>query len=345
MIGYYVHHQGLGHLRRALAIAHHLATPVTILSSLPAPAGCRLPWLRLPRDDQGVCAPDVEAGGTLHWAPRFDDGLAARAATLTAWLARERPALVVVDVSVEVALLARLTGTPVVMVAMPGARHDRAHAMAYDLADALIAAWPVDIPVSPWPAAWRNKTRFVGGLSRFDTHPPARPRIVRGSAKRVFLLWGAGGVLPAPCLTDEIQSATPGWRWDVRTASGSLGPEEVWTGLHQADVVVSHGGQSAVAEVAAARKPAVLVADDRPFDEQRHTVTAIDRAGLAVGLSSWPEARQWPSLLRKAAIIGGSGWRHWSSGDGARQAARAVDDLVRNLRADYVDSPERIGGA
>ena len=304
MIGYYVHHQGLGHLRRALAIAHHLATPVTILSSLPAPAGCRLPWLRLPRDDQGVCAPDVEAGGTLHWAPRFDDGLAARAATLTAWLARERPALVVVDVSVEIALLARLTGTPVVMVAMPGARHDRAHAMAYDLAEALIAAWPMDIPVSPWPISWRNKTRFVGGLSRFDPRPPARPRIARGSAKRVFLLWGAGGVLPAP-LSDRRDPVRDAWMAMGRPHGvGSLGPEEIWTGLHQADVVVSHGGQSAVAEVAAARKPAVIVADARPFDEQRHTVTAIDRAGLAVGLSTWPDARQWPILLRKAARSG-----------------------------------------
>ena len=126
---------------------------------------------------------------------------------------------------------------------------------------------------------------------------------------------------------------------------GSLGAEEVWTGLHQADVVVSHGGQSAVAEVAAARKPAVIVADDRPFDEQRHTVTAIDRAGLAVGLSTWPDARQWPILLRKAAIIGGSGWRHWSSGDGAHQAASVVDDLVRNLREGYLDRSERIVGA
>ena len=36
-IGYYVHHRGGGHARRALAIARECTTPVTGLSTLPKP--------------------------------------------------------------------------------------------------------------------------------------------------------------------------------------------------------------------------------------------------------------------------------------------------------------------
>ncbi|MGI4896412.1 MAG: hypothetical protein ACRYF3_14995, partial [Janthinobacterium lividum] len=79
MIGYYVHHQGSGHRQRALAISRHLATPVTGLSSLPAPVGWPGDWVVLDRDD----APPLDevsatAGGRLHWVPVGHRGLRSR---------------------------------------------------------------------------------------------------------------------------------------------------------------------------------------------------------------------------------------------------------------------------
>ena len=47
----------------------------------------------------------------------------------------------VVDVSIEIALLARLHGVPVVLVAQRGIRHDAAHALAYAQASAIAAPW------------------------------------------------------------------------------------------------------------------------------------------------------------------------------------------------------------
>ncbi len=58
--------------------------------------------------------------------------------------------------------------------------------------------------------------------------------------------------------------------------------------------MVAHAGQNAVAELAAARAPAVVVADERPFDEQRHTVRALRRGRVAVALDRWPETRRGP---------------------------------------------------
>src|SRR3712207_8569721 len=52
-----------------------------------------------------------------------------------------RPDVLVVDVSVEVALLARLLGVPVVLVAQRGRRDDDPHRRAYAAAAAVAAPW------------------------------------------------------------------------------------------------------------------------------------------------------------------------------------------------------------
>ncbi|MEU6941956.1 glycosyl transferase, partial [Streptomyces rubiginosohelvolus] len=144
MIGYYVHHQGNGHLHRARSIAAHCPLPVTGLSSLPPPDDWPGPWVRLPRDDDGdrTAFGDVTAGGRLHWAPVLHAGLRGRMARIAEWIAATTPALLVSDVSVEVALLARLLGTPTAVVAMRGERTDPPHRTAYDLAELLLAPWP-----------------------------------------------------------------------------------------------------------------------------------------------------------------------------------------------------------
>lgn len=340
MIGYYVHHQGLGHLTRLQALAEHLRSPVTGLSSLPRPASWDQEWVQLERDDTmstaDAASADPTAHGVLHWAPRHDPGLAARAAAVTDWVTRTRPALVVVDVAVEIAVLTRLCGVPVVVLAMPGVRTDRTHTLAYDLADALLAPWPETAHTDGWPAPWRAKLWAVGGLSRFDGRTPGRPdqagpvradgRVTPTEPRRVLLLWGGGGRGTSAADVAAARAATPGWEW-VERGPGSPSPD-LWSELATADVVVTHGGQNAVAEVAAARRPAVVVAQPRPFDEQVATARAVERLGAAVGVDTWPSADSWPGLLDRAVARGGDGWRRWSTGHGAASAAARLEALV-----------------
>jgi len=331
MIGYYVHHQGSGHLHRMLSVTQHLAEPVTVLSSLPAPAECRLPWVRLADDATAPSAVDPDAHGTLHWVPRHDAGLRARMAQVMGWIDRAEPVLVVVDVSVEVAVQARLAGVPVVVVAMPGDRRDRAHRTAYDLADAVLAPWPEGLGVESWPTAWTEKTTFSGSVSRFD----GRARLARVPAvegpRRGLLLWGKGGGRSVEERYDELRSATPGWTWELAGPRHPMTAPHLWNALCRADVVVSHAGQNSVAELAAARTHAVVVADPRPFDEQVHTARALDANGLAVGLTAWPEPEAWPGLLATAATRGGDDWARWGDGHGARRMAARLDELVHCL--------------
>jgi hypothetical protein len=327
VIGYYVHHQGRGHLSRLQTVAAHLRTPVVGLSSLPAPAGWPGDWLRLARDDDPMPSEhdDVSASGVLHWAPRHHRGLSARMAALAQWFASERPAAVVVDVSAEVALLARLCGIPVVVVALPGTRTDRPHLAAYDLADALLAPWPAQSHARDWSSAWADKAWCVGGISRFDGRPlpPAGPS---AGDRRVLLLWGAGGRDTDASGVEAARRATPGWTWSER--SPDRPSPDLWAELCAADVVVTHAGQNAVADVAAARAPAVVIAQRRPFGEQLATARALSRLGIADGRAGWPPAHEWGEVLDAAHRRGGEGWARWSSGHGARDAAQRLDALV-----------------
>jgi hypothetical protein len=333
VIGYYVHHQGSGHLHRMLAVVERLDVPVTVLSSLPRPEGCKLRWIRLAADDVGRPPVERDARGTFHWVPRYDDGLRQRMAQVTSWVADVRPSLVVVDVSVEVAVQVRITGTPVVVVALPGDRLDRPHRLAYDLAEALLAAWPVAICAPDWPTSWLEKTWFVGAISRFDARKAPTAANPGGASRRALLLWGTGGGSPTQSDIKELRAATPTWDWEIAVpATGTVrSADELWAALCRADVVVSHAGQNAVAEIAAARVPAVLVAQDRPFDEQGYTVRALSKAGIAIGLFAWPHPPRWNSLLDQAVHLGGHGWSSWGDGYGATRAAERIRALEVSL--------------
>lgn len=357
-IGYYLHHQGQGHRRRASAVARRLGVPVTGLGTGGAPEGWPGDWLELAADDEPAvedpALADVEAGGVLHWVPRHHGGLLERHRQIVDWLAEQRPTLVVVDVSVEVTLLVRLCGIPVVVGGMPGERTDPVHALAYDVAEAILAPWPRDAhPGAGWPSAWWEKTAFVGGISALATTPIDRTGLVPApdgdrtglvptpidrtglvpapeeSPRRVLVVWGSGGdPLPADALA-AARSATPDWEWTVR-GGGHPASQDLEADLLAANVVVCHAGQGSVADVAWARRPAVVLAQPRPFDEQDATVHALDRLGLAAVGHGWPAAHRWPGLLDRALELGGAGWSRWGA-DGAREAAETIQTLAERL--------------
>lgn len=328
MIGYYIHHQGRGHLNRALAIVAELDQPVTGLSSQPRPVGWIGDWVELPRDDASVDPRDVDASARLHWVPLHDPGLRDRMARLSRWIADSRPRVIVVDVSVEVALLARLHGVPVISVALPGVRADEAHRLGYDISTALIAAWPQEAEgmITGLTSTARRRLHCVGAISRFGSradarHPSPGPEVSR----RVLLLGGAGGSSLDAAMIAQARAATPEWHWTVLGGRGGRWVEDPWSQICSADVVVTHAGQNALADVAAARRPAIVIPEERPHEEQ------VTTASVLAGSSRWPAlVRQnfpetgWPALLEEAAGLDGDLWERWNDGLGARVAAAVI---------------------
>ena len=147
----------------------------------------------------------------------------------------------------------------------------------------------------------------------------------------MVVLWGAGGSDITSRDFVAAQAATPDWTWDATTLTGAAA--DPWPLLQDADVVVTHGGQNALAEVAAARRPAVVVPQDRPYDEQRANAAALAQGGLAVVRPRWPEPGEWPDLLAEVAAQDPSRWATWSDGRGAQRAAARLDAHVEALCA------------
>ena len=305
MIGWYVHHVGLGHTTRATAVASQLRHDVVGLGPGPRPPGwpgrgcrCRVPTASGARPPRPV---QWRRGTT----PASPTGTPARR-LVTARLA-----------SCEV------RGSQQCRLAATAPAHPR-----HDLAEALLAPWPAGTHEQWWPRDWKDKAWCVGAIGRFDGAPaPARPAI-RRDAPRVLLLWGPEGRTATAEQVGAARTAAAGWEWvERRRGSGADDLAE----LHAADVVVTHAGLGALADVAAARRPAVVVAEPRPFDAQAASAHLLDRQGIAVGLDSWPTPSAWPWLLDRARALGGDGWHRWSSGRGAESAAEHLDSLADRL--------------
>lgn len=329
--GYYIHHHGHGHLHRAGTIARAVArthgSVVTGLSSRPRPAGWFGPWVHLADDADPVTGPEHNASafGRLHHVPTGHPGLRARTATISSWIAATAPRVLVVDVSVEVALLARLHGVPVVSMGMPGFRHDQAHEIGYGVSDLVVGPWPA--AASRWLHGGTPDDRLVavGAISRFapaDGTVDIRP----GS---VVVLNGTGAAASDPTalsadLVAAADAATRDWSLEYLAGAGHW-VDDPWSRLSTAEVVVSHCGQNAVAEIAASRRPAVLVPSARPFDEQWATARALRELDLpAVVLDGWPAPEDWPQVLARAARLDGADWARWNDGGGADRAATLI---------------------
>lgn len=330
MIGWYIHHVGLGHLHRAQAVNRKLGLQVTGLSSLPRPPDWKGAWIDLEADDATHC--DPTARGQLHWAPLHDEGLRNRMGAVSSWIQDCKPELLVSDVSGEVALLARLHGVPVVSVVLPGDRSDPPHVLAYRMSHALVATWPRvarDV-VQGLPEDVEVRIHHVGGLSRLDVSTASS----RGDGPpRVTVLTGAGGTAVTCEQVRAAQRETPDWNWQV-LAPPPLGTwiADPSVALRAADVVVTHAGQNAIAEVAAARRPAVVIPQTRPHDEQDGTARALSSGCWPVTvLNSWPD-RGWRHVLTETKSKDSASWDVWCDGLAAQRFADVIEHTARRVR-------------
>lgn len=333
VIGWYVHHHGYGHVARFLAVQPHVRVPVVAFSSMPRPSTlpAAVEWIELPPDadefesaDGSRCDPrdaDPTVRGHLHWAPHGHPGHRSRlAAIATASVDRNLDAFVV-DVSAEVVAFARLLGLRTIAVTQPGARTDAPHALAYGLADRIVAPWAHGAVPTAGLTAHADRVMWTGGISRYDGRAPDGPRDERS----VLVL---GRVLD-DAVREEAAARLRERGWDV-TAIGHDAASRVddpWPLLSRSTVVVSAAGQNSVADLASARARAVVVAQERPFDEQAHTADALARWGLARRADTTVSADALTALV-EAAADDEPDWSRWQVDGGAERMAAAVEAVL-----------------
>ena len=277
--------------------------------------------MQLPRDDQAERVSGETAHGALHWAPHHDSGFQSRMDAIARWVAQARPDAVVTDVSVEVAAFVRLLGVPVIVMALPGRRFDAPHLLAHRLADHIVAAWPQELGVPAWLRPHAEKTSYVGGISRFDERScspsNASPKV------RVLILGGASAVFGSAI--DDCARACPGTMWTVLGGTDGCWKDDPWPQICAADVIVTHAGQSAVADVAVAGRRAVVIPQPRPFDEQAVTAAVLRRYRLATVTRGWPGVRAWPAVLAQTLASDPRRWSRWRVQGAAARAATAIE--------------------
>ena len=376
-IGYYAHHHGQGHITRARTIAAHLPCPLTIFSSIDSPSDTAesVTMRLLPKDveaaDAGIDAANGEGeraatpvrgdapsptprhaltstlphtvphspSPALHYAPTAIHGIVERMGTMVDWFREAWPCLLVVDVSVEVALLARLCSVPTVYVRQRGNRSDAPHALAYASAAALLAPYPETFSDRPVLNEWSEKTVFTGFISRYAAGG-AKAQTLKcdvTAAKTVIVLIGHGGTAMTATALSEAARACPQWHWTVlgpvgQTDALALPSNIVFLGvvddpaqwIATASVVVGSAGDSVVAEIAAFRQRFICFAEPRPFDEQMATAQSLERHGLAVYCRHWPSAKLWPVILGRAMGLDPSQWDRFDDATGAQKAANAI---------------------
>jgi len=333
-IGYYVHHQGDGHRQRALAIAKAAPGCLTLLGTGLTGRTEDIPHLDLAEDYSEGSHLDGGAGigESLHYAPHGHDGIRQRVAAISDWVFREKPRLLVVDVSVEVAMLARLTSTPMVYVRLSGRRRDRPHLDAFRAAVALIAPFHHELDDTELGDWVRDKTIYLPGLSRARNNPVA-------AGNTILVVGGRGG---SPIDGNDIAAAaiaTPEVRW---RAIGPVTPAEQvppnlsisgWVETADADIanagiVIGHAGDGLVNAVIATGRPFICLPQPRPFDEQMVKANRLEALGVAIILEAWPPATAWPGLLRRARNLNLALLQSLHDPDGAARAAELLKSLA-----------------
>jgi hypothetical protein len=329
-IGYYVHHHGDGHRQRALAIAKAAPGCFTLLGTGLAGRTDDIPHIDLSDDYGGSGQPEsrIGTGESLHYAPYCHDGIRQRVAAISEWIARAKPSLLVVDVSVEVAMLARLTSTPMVYVRLSGSRRDAPHLDAFRAAVAIVSPFHRDLD-DPGVISWvRDKTSYLPGLSRTHTGPKA-------AGDSVLVVCGKGG---GAFVGDDVAAAaaaTPEMTWRAigpvtpprnLPANLSIGGwvEAADKEIANAGVVIGHPGDGLVSAVIATGRPFICLPQPRPFDEQIVKASRLEALGVAVVLRTWPSAAAWPGLLERAKTLDRGAANRLHDPDGAVRAARLL---------------------
>ncbi|CAM3180164.1 glycosyltransferase [Paracoccus nototheniae] len=325
--GYFVHHQGRGHAERCAAIVNALPPdrPVTIFSARDDIFGALPGHVRIIRIpslfERGGAERDmdqIDTPETLHCAPLGWPGIRQAMGTIAAWFAAADPALMICDVSAEIAQLARICSVPHVKILQHGARGDAGHRAAYAGAVGLLAPFAAELAQPDWQDLL-PKIHFAPGLGVTAGVLPDRraARVALGldpDRPVALVLSGAGGTGFSQAPLGVAARAFPGWTW---LTIGTLQQEwhategrnlicKGWvddpeTHIAAADLVVSSTGNTTCAQVMTAGRPWIVVPEWRYFDEQRLKAEALQRAGAALHLPHLPSsAESWRAAVAAA---------------------------------------------
>ncbi len=353
-LGYYAHHHGSGHCRQIDKLAALLPTEarqqLTVFTSLTSDAYTfaaidEAQVVRLPAEDER--ADDVLAGragqywqpASLHYSPVGNSDIQQRSHKILDTIYQRHIDLMVVDVSVEVAMLCRAASVPYLYVRLPGIRDDEPHLNAFAGALALLAPYPRTLESAMTPDWLAQKTLyldfintqqrdaqtyqdFIKHLMQLITDKKALSLMLNDKDKDtptiVTVIKGYGGHQAIDATLPELRQLLP-YAFII-----SLGPidedkrhyvdiavdvSDVTPFIEHSDYLLMACGLNAVAQAYDYATPLVVLPDDRPHQEQEVMAEALIAQGRAF---SWQQFKD----LMIASVT------HKLSGKTVNQSAR-----------------------
>ncbi len=353
-LGYYAHHHGSGHCRQIDKLAALLPAEarqqLTVFTSLTSDtytfaAIDEAQVVRLPAEDER--ADDVLAGragqywqpASLHYSPVGNSDIQQRSHKILDTIHQRHIDLMVVDVSVEVAMLCRAASVPYLYVRLPGLRDDEPHLNAFAGALALLAPYPRTLESAMTPDWLAKKTLyldfintqqrdaqtyqdFIKHLMQLITDKKALSLMLNDKDKDtptiVSVIKGYGGHQAIDATLPELRQLLP-YAFII-----SLGPidedkrhyvdiavdvSDVTPFIEHSDYLLMACGLNAVAQAYDYATPLVVLPDDRPHQEQEVMAEALIAQGRAF---SWQQFKD----LMIASVT------HKLSGKTVNQSAR-----------------------
>ena len=353
-LGYYAHHHGSGHCRQIDKLAALLPTEarqqLTVFTSVTSDAYMfaaidEAQVVRLPAEDER--ADDVLAGragqywqpASLHYSPVGNSDIQQRSHKILDTIYQRRIDLMIIDVSVEVAMLCRAASVPYLYVRLPGLRDDEPHLNAFAGALALLAPYPRTLESTKTPEWISQKTLyldfintqqrdaqtyrdFIKHLMQLTTDEKALSLMLNDKDKDtptiVTVIKGYGGHQAIDAKLPELRQLLP-YAFII-----SLGPidedkrhyvdiavdvSDVTPFIEHSDYLLMACGLNAVAQAYDYATPLVVLPDDRPHQEQEVMAEALIAQGRAL---SWQQFKD----LMIASVT------HKLSGKTVNQSAR-----------------------
>ena len=355
--GYFVHHQGRGHAERCASLVNALpgSRAVTIFCAREDIFPELRDGVEIRRIPSLFEATGAERSGldglptpeTVHCAPVGWPGIRKAMAMMAGWFAEADPALMICDVSAEVAQLARICSVPHVKVLQHGDRSDAGHRAAYDGAVGLLAPFAAELAQPDWSAGMRQRIHFAGGLglrSGAVARDAARRRLgLDPTARIALILTGGGGNGWSTAPFGVAARSFPDWQWisigamqgDWHATGGDNLVHKGWVETPEehiaaADLVISSAGNTTCAQILRAGKPWIVVPEWRYFDEQLEKARALGRAGVALHLDHMPSsAHAWRRVVDQAlSAHAPEVQKALISPDAASTAARWLERLI-----------------
>tara|TARA_Y100000782_G_scaffold4962_1_gene5929 strand:+ start:183440 stop:184465 length:1026 start_codon:yes stop_codon:yes gene_type:complete len=298
---YYIHHHGHGHFSRFSLLAKELQksfelTVVCCSRTIEEKLNDSFNVVRL--EDKWNSILGDPCFSPIERTP-YSFGAQARSDQFTKLIRNKSKMLFLSDYSMELSLIARLSGVPTVIFKQHGHYlNDPLSKITIDSAELLIAPFPNLEEFNPW----EDKTIYTGFFSRYS---PEQKML--DNFKDVTIIPGSSSEL-----SDSIETLAISNPSRVFTVIGikdfqskaknvvSLGRVKSIKEYLNTKIVITAAGNNSIAEILSLGINPIIVPEERPFKEQLHKAELLEKQNLAVKTSTLELKTTFEKVLAKS---------------------------------------------